>query len=128
MKQFIYFFVFIITSTFAVAQEMPQDAPLTSITFDSTTMDYGVIPAGANGVRSFKFKNSGSNTLYIYNIFSSPHLKVLSQPKDGIAPGEEAEIKVEYNTSIKGKIVKTLTVKANTKEGIVPLSVTGTVK
>jgi hypothetical protein len=127
MRQYILFLTLISAAFTVAAQEMPQDAPLTVMQFETTTINYGAIAAGSDGLRTFKFKNTGTNTLYIYNVFSSAHCKIVSKPSKGIAVGEEGEIKIAYDTKIKGAIVKTLTVKANIKSGIIPLSLTGTV-
>jgi len=117
----------IVATCTATAQEMPQDAPLTTVQFENTTIDYGTIEAGSDGLRTFRFKNTGTSTLYVYNVFSSAHCTIVSKPSKGIATGEQGEIKIMYDTKIKGKIVKTLTVKANITDGIIPLNLTGTV-
>jgi hypothetical protein len=128
MRLFILFLSLAATAFSSIAQEMPKDAPLTSIQFETTTMDYSNIPQGSNGLRVFKFKNTGTQTLYIYNVFSTSHCKIVSKPTEGIEPGENGEIEILYDTKVKGKIVKTLTVKANVKDGIIPLNLTGTVR
>lgn len=127
MKQFTYLLAFILGTLFTSAQEMRQDAPITTVAFETTTIDYKTISKGADGSKVFTFKNTGAETLYIYDVFSTSHCKVLSKPTKGIAPGESGEIKIVYDTNHIGKIVKTITVKANVKNTIIALRLIGTV-
>lgn len=127
MRLLILFLSLTATAFISNAQEMPRDAPLTSVQFETTTIDYGNIPQGSSGLRIFKFKNVGNQTLFVYNVFTTSHCKIISKPTAGIAPGESGQIEILYDTKVKGKIVKTLTVKANVENGIIPLNLIGTV-
>lgn len=128
MRNFTFILFLLGTVLNSYGQQAPQNAPLTTINFEKTTIDFGVIPQGADGNKVFKFKNTGNEVLYIYNVFSTVNCKVISKPEKGIAPGGEGEIKIIYDTKIKGKIVRTLTVKANVQEGIIALNLTGLVQ
>nr|MBS0038409.1 DUF1573 domain-containing protein [Saprospiraceae bacterium] len=83
------------------------------ITFESTTIDYGTIERGANGVRVFKFTNTGTEPLIITNTRGSCGCTVPKHPKDPILPGQTEEIEVKYDTNRLGKINKSVTVSTN---------------
>jgi hypothetical protein len=114
-------------STAAVAQSKPVQYPLTTIEFESTTVDYGKIEKGSDGIRTFTFRNTGNNPLKIYKIYSSCSCDILSKPEKPIAPGGTGEIKVKYETNKVGPIVKTITVYANIDQNPIPLRLKGEV-
>ena len=78
------------------------------IEFDQTTIDYGTIEKGANGVRVFKFKNTGDAPLIINNVRSSCGCTIPKKPKDPIMPGKTGEIEVKYDTKRVAPIRKQL--------------------
>jgi len=114
-------------ATGAVGQSNPAQDPLTTIEFESTTLDYGKIEKGSDGIRSFTFKNTGNHPLIIYKIYSSCNCDILSKPEKPVAPGEIAEIKIKYATHKIGPIVKTITVYANIDKNPIPLRLKGEV-
>lgn len=83
------------------------------ISFDKKVHDYGTIPKGGDGTCHFKVTNSGSEPLVINNCQGSCGCTVPNCPKEPIAPGESAKIKVEYDTKRVGTINKTVTVRSN---------------
>ena len=66
------------------------------ITFESLEYDYGNIYKGDNGVCEFKFKNTGKAPLTITKCQASCGCTVPSWPRDPIAPGKTAVIRVKY--------------------------------
>jgi hypothetical protein len=114
-------------SSVVVAQSNPIQDPVTTIVFESTTVNYGKIEKGSDGIRTFTFKNTGKNPLKIYKIYSSYTCEILSKPQDPIAPGQTGEIKVKYETKKVGPIVKTITVYANIDKSPIPLRLKGEV-
>lgn len=100
---------------------------LTTIEFESKVIDYGTIKKGSDGNRTFIFSNTGSTDFIISSIFSSCTCDVISKPETPIAPGEKGKIVVNYDTKKLGPIVKTLTIKGNVPESIIPLKLKGTV-
>lgn len=109
------------------AQNNSSLDPLTTIEFESTTIDYGEIAKGSDGIRTFTFKNTGNNPLKIYKVYSSCSCDILSKPENPINPGENGEIKVKYDTDKVGPIVKTITVYVNIEKKLVPLRLKGIV-
>lgn len=106
---------------FAVATIFAQDATTNKVessegaemTFETEVIDYGTIPQNADGVRTFKFTNTGSAPLIISNAKGSCGCTVPTWPKKPINPGESAEISVKYATNRLGPINKSVTVTSN---------------
>lgn len=97
------------------------------ISFESETIDYGRISKGSDGVRVFKFTNTGNADLIISDVKSTCGCTVPEKPKGPIAPGKSGEIKVKYDTKRVGPIRKTVTVYSNAKQAIKPLKIKGEV-
>lgn len=100
-----------VTGTNAVmAQEVQNGA---TIEFTKEVHDYGTIENGANGECTFEFKNTGNAPLIISNAKGSCGCTVPQWPKEPIAPGATAEIKVKYDTKRTGAINKSVTITSN---------------
>ncbi|MFI1744370.1 DUF1573 domain-containing protein [Thalassobellus sediminis] len=83
------------------------------IEFESETIDYGTIEHNADGNREFKFTNTGNAPLVITNAKGSCGCTVPTWPKEPIAPGASAVIKVKYATNRTGIISKSVTITSN---------------
>jgi hypothetical protein len=83
------------------------------IEFTKETHDYGTIKNGADGTCSFEFKNTGNEPLIISMAKGSCGCTVPEWPKEPIAPGAKASIKVKYDTSRAGAINKNVTITSN---------------
>ena len=97
------------------------------IEFESTVIDYGTIEKGADGVRTFKFTNTGNAPLIISQVKSTCGCTVPKKPDGPILPGEEGEIQVKYDTNRVNPIRKTITVTSNADTPTVALKIKGTV-
>lgn len=87
----------------------------TEISFSEMEYDFGTIKEGEKVTHVFKFKNSGDKPLTITNAKGSCGCTAPEYPKTAVAPGEEAEIKVEFNSKgKKGAQTKFVTLDANT--------------
>ncbi|MCB0476889.1 MAG: DUF1573 domain-containing protein [Crocinitomicaceae bacterium] len=96
--------------------------------FDKDVHDYGTIQKGANGDCVFIIKNTGNQPLVIRDAKGSCQCTVPEWPKDPIAPGKSAEIKVKYNTTRVGVINKSVTITSNATNGTTKvLKIQGTV-
>lgn len=84
-----------------------------TISFDKTTWDYGTVKAGADGHRFFTVTNNGDKPLIISEVKPSCGCTTPEWSKDPILPGKTAQIKVGYNTSIKGAFNKLIEVYSN---------------
>ena len=114
----------------AIAQEnasKPKKVKEPEITFESLVHDYGNIQQGDNGTCEFVFKNTGKAELILTNCRSSCGCTVPEWPKDPIAPGKKAAIKVKYNTQRIGAINKSITVESNAVNNRVVLNIKGNV-
>ena len=115
----------------AVAQDATVDKSKKTkepeITFETLVHDYGNITQGDNGTCEFVFKNTGKADLLLTNCRSSCGCTVPEWPKDPIAPGKKASIKVKYNTQRIGAINKSITVESNAVNNRVVLNIKGNV-
>lgn len=97
------------------------------IEFEEETIDYGTIEKGADGIRKFKFTNTGDESLIISRVYSTCGCTVPKKPEAPIAPGETGEIEVKYDTKRVGPIRKTITVYSNAGPVPMPLKIKGTI-
>ena len=97
------------------------------IEFESETIDYGTIEKGSDGLRVFKFKNTGDAPLIVSAVKSSCGCTVPKKPTAPILPGENGEIEVKYDTNRVNPIRKTITVTSNADRPTVALKIKGTV-
>ncbi len=83
--------------------------------FESETHDFGEIEEGTLAEHNFVFKNTGDSPLIITSAQGSCGCTVPNPPKEPIAPGATAEIKVSFNSAGRaGNQQKTVTLNANT--------------
>jgi len=87
------------------------------IKFESLEVNYGSIEKGADGVRVFKFTNTGTAPLIISNAQGSCGCTVPTYPKEPIMPGEKGEIRVKYDTQRVGAFTKYVTLTTNATSG-----------
>lgn len=97
------------------------------IEFKQTTIDYGTIEKGANGIRTFEFTNTGDAPLIISKVSSSCGCTVPKKPEGPIMPGKTGEIEVKYDTNRVMPIRKTITVVSNADTPTVALKIKGKV-
>jgi hypothetical protein len=96
----------------------PADGKYPVMTFENTEHDFGKINAGDKVTYNFKFKNTGEADLIIANAKGSCGCTVPEYPKEPLKPGEEAEIKVSFNSAGKhGSQTKSVILDTNTEKG-----------
>ncbi|MCH2084065.1 MAG: DUF1573 domain-containing protein [Saprospiraceae bacterium] len=89
--------------------------PTTEMTFAETTFDFGTITEGEKVAHTYSFTNTGNEPLILSNAKGSCGCTVPKWPREPIAPGQSAEITVEFNSkNKKGKRNQKVTVTANT--------------
>lgn len=98
-----------------------------TIKFEKELHDYGTIQQGADGGTEFVFTNTGKEPLVISNAQGSCGCTVPEWPKEPLAPGQKASIKVMYDTKRVGNFQKTVTVTSNGSETPVILTIKGVV-
>ncbi|MDA0780338.1 MAG: DUF1573 domain-containing protein [Bacteroidetes bacterium] len=121
MKKIFLSVLFLSLGYYTVAQEVA------TITFDSLVVDYGTINKGDDGVRQFKFTNTGTADLEITQVRSSCGCTIPKKPSGPVAPGASDVIEVKYDTERVGPIRKTITVASNASNGMVALKIKGEV-
>ena len=97
------------------------------IEFKETTIDYGTIEKGANGIRTFEFTNTGDAPLIVSKVSSSCGCTVPKKPDAPIMPGNTGEIIVKYDTNRVMPFRKTITVISNADTPTVALKIGGEV-
>lgn len=106
---------------------MNAQEKIAKIEFESDTIDYGTIEKGSDGVRVFKFKNTGNAPLIISRVKSSCGCTVPKKPEGPIMPGMTGEISVKYDTNRVMPIRKTITVTSNAETPTIALKIKGLV-
>jgi hypothetical protein len=101
--------LFIWGSTFSVL--LAQSGP--AMSFEKTEIDYGTIVQGSDGVRVFKFKNTGTESLIIKNARGSCGCTVPKWTSEPIKPGQIGQIEVKYETNRLGAYTKNIYVETN---------------
>lgn len=103
-------------------------AQVAKITFEETTIDYGEVTKGADGVRTFRFTNTGDAPLVIEDIKSTCGCTIPKKPTGPIMPGASDIIEVKYDTNRVGPIRRSISVYSNAEEPITTLSIRGNVQ
>jgi len=125
-KPFLFVFVFTLYGFMLNARTI-EPTTRDSIVFNKIEHDYGTIERGSDGVCTFTFTNKGNRPLVLSNVRASCGCTVPKWPREPIAPGEEGEINIRYNTNITGAFNKTITVNSNAVNSTVRLRVKGQV-
>ncbi|WP_242202567.1 DUF1573 domain-containing protein [Aestuariivivens insulae] len=110
------FTLFLLVSAFSFAQEEAKTEKAGVFTFESEEIDYGTIAHNADGLRVFKFTNTGDAPIVISKAKGSCGCTVPTYSKNVILPGEKGEIEVKYATNRVGKFTKTVTITSNASE------------
>ena|SRR5690606_21567581 len=93
------------------------------ITFEESSKDFGDIKQGEKVEHTFKLENTGNAPLVISNVAATCGCTVPSWPKEPIAPGKTAEIKVSFNSAGKmGKQNSIVRIYSNATEPIEKVS------
>lgn len=122
MKQLTFLiFALALTANTAMAQSGPV------ITFEKTEIDYGTVVQGGDGVKYFKFKNTGNQPLVIKNARGSCGCTVPKWPTEAIQPGKTGMIEVKYDTNRPGGFIKNVFVETNENQPQHTLTIKGIV-
>jgi len=131
MKKFVLSLVLMIAGSMLIQAQQANAVASPNgpqITFEKTTHDYGTIFTGSNGEYEFVFTNTGNEPLILSQPRSSCGCTVPAWPRKPLLPGEKEKIKVTYNTGIKGRFQKTVTIVSNaTNNNALVLTIKGEV-
>jgi len=118
-----------VTNSETASGQDKENIPVSAITFESDTFNFGTVEEGERVSHSFKFTNTGTNDLVISNAKAGCGCTVPSWPKEPIAPGKSGIIDVVFNSDGKpGKANKEVTVFANTEPANSRVVISGFVK
>ena len=79
--------------------QIVKDMPKTTMQFYETKHTFGSISQGSVVKHSFKFKNTGDHPLMIAKTDVSCGCTVPGFPQETIAPGQEGDVTVEFNST-----------------------------
>ena len=116
------------TTTLKEAKPVAINPNAPEFNFEQETYDFGTIKQGDRVNYEFKFTNTGKEPLVISRAKGSCGCTVPKWPKEPIMPGEEAVIRVAFNSKGRsGKQRKTVTITSNAKTTNKRLFITGNV-
>ena len=98
------------------------------IKWETTSFDFGEIPAGTPVDARFLLENKGDTPLLISNVKTSCGCTASNYSKEPIAPGMESNITATYNAKKPGPFTKTISVFTNFSDEPTILKITGTVQ
>ncbi len=111
------------------ANEPTDTVNVAKIEFAQETFNFGEVNEGDLVKHTFTFTNTGKQPLLISNARSTCGCTIPQWPKEPIAPGEQGEIRVEFNTkNKKNKQSKPVTITANTYPATTKVYLNGFVK
>ncbi len=97
--------------------------------FETDNHEFGIITEGEKVSYTFKFKNTGNAPLVISNASASCGCTVPEYTKTPVAPGEEGEVNVTFDSSGKsGMTTKSVTLIANTEPNTKVLKVSADIQ
>ena len=115
-----------------VQQKMVQDDAMkntTTVQMIDSAYNFGTITEGEKVEYSYRFKNTGTNPLVIFEAHASCGCTVPEKPEKPILPGETGFLKVVFNsTGKKGHNEKDITVSANANPAFPILKLSGEIK
>jgi hypothetical protein len=121
------------------AQDAPSVVPnmdpnAADIKFENEVIDYGMVEYDANGIREFKFTNTGRTPLTITSVTGECGCTATTidgkpgWPTEPILPGKSGVIKVKYDTKREGRFEKNVTVTSNAKFASKKVRIKGEIK
>jgi Protein of unknown function (DUF1573) len=125
-------FGFAVSAQESVIPNMDPNAA--DIKFETEVLDYGVVDYDSNGLREFKFTNTGRSPLTITSVSGECGCTATTidgkkgWPEEPILPGKNDMIKVKYDTKREGRFEKNVTVTSNAKYATKKVRIKGEVK
>ncbi len=116
-----------LVSNSSFAQNEASNETIGSFTFEKEIIDYGTIQQNDNGLKTFKFTNSGNAPIVISKVKTTCGCTVPYYSKKAILPGESSMINIKYATNRIGKFSKSITVLSNADEPQKRLQIKGNV-
>ncbi len=118
-------------SAFGISQEIAlhtaEKTKGPGIVWETKVKDFGKINQGVPVTTRFVLTNNGTEPVIIEQVRTSCGCTASEYPKEPVAPGKSATIKVKYNAKSPGAFSKSITVYSNAKESITVLRIKGEV-
>jgi hypothetical protein len=95
--------------------------------WQATAFDFGKIQKDVPVTHEFAFTNEGGDALIISSVQASCGCTVAEYTKEPIPAGEKGFVRAIYNAAKTGVFTKTITIKANTNDEAVLLTIKGEV-
>ena len=105
----------VLTIALFVAAAFTMTVSAQELSIDKEVHDYGNVEKGADGSCYFTITNTGTEPLTITRAKGSCGCTVPDWPREAIAPGASAKMKVTYDTKRAGRINKSVTITSNAK-------------
>ncbi len=127
-----FFLAFQVGAQESVVPNLDPNAP--DIKFESDVLDYGTVDYDSNGIREFKFTNSGKTPLMITSVSAECGCTATTidgkqgWPTEPILPGKSGVIKVKYDTKREGRFEKNVTVTSNARYATKKVRIKGEVR
>jgi uncharacterized protein (DUF58 family) len=113
--------LFTLVLVFGASAQESASGPV--ISFKEKSIDFGDIVQGAKVEHTFVLTNTGTAPLVISNVAATCGCTVPNWPKEPVAPGKSAEIKVSFNSTGKmGKQNSVVRIYSNATEPIEKVS------
>jgi Protein of unknown function (DUF1573) len=108
-------FTFLALAAFAVFFRLTDTAiSQPRLTLEKSTIDLGAIYQGDIKMVSLSMRNSGTDTLIISDVSTSCGCTTVKKPKRDLAPFEQTNLEVQYNsTGFQGQVTKLITILSN---------------
>ena len=92
------------------------------ITFQESEFNFGDIAQGEKAEHVFTFKNTGTAPLVLSNVLTTCGCTASEWPKEPVAPGKSAQIKVTFNSAgkmgVQNKVVTIVSNAVNAQEQV----------
>lgn len=121
MKHQTILFIFLILSSIGYTQDKGK------LNFEEKVIDFGEVKENTVAKKTISFKNLGDKKVTIDSVRSTGHIKIEDFPTSPIAPENEKQITISYNTKKIGPIRRTITVFSDAENPIISLKVKGIV-
>jgi len=125
MKKTLLLFAVALFTTLGLSAQIGQGP---KIEFEKDVHDFGTLDQGGDATTEFVFTNTGDAPLLISNARGSCGCTVPVWPREPIAPGKSASIKVRYDSNRVGPINKSVTINTNGSDTPITLRIKGLIK
>ena len=114
----IFFTIALIVGFSSLFAQQQDTTSFAQITFEKSDYNFGEMNQGDKAEKIFKFKNTGNIPLIFVNVLTTCGCTVPEWPKEPVAPQEEGQIKVIFDSTAKiGRQNKVISIRSNSKEG-----------